>query len=155
MKGLRPNIIVKNLPLHRQAKEDEKTADQTRQVVRAFLKELKLDRVPVEFAKRFRSSPAMKGKGPPPVQIVLEKTSDKAQVFRALDGSKLDKIYKRISVTNEYPACLRADIREAEKQAYEIRNDGSGKKTKIVVREGKVQIMTKNKNDRQSPFVLI
>ena len=81
--------------------------------------------------------------------VKLAQPGQKAAIFAKIANLKRTP-YKTISVSNEYPACIRRLVAAAEKTAYQIRVDSSNQtKTRIEIANAKPIIKIKTKGSAE------
>ena len=148
MKDVRGNLILRNLKYHPKAEKDKETPEQTAEVVQNFLTELGVEgKIGPWMSRRFKGESK---KAPTIIQLKLQDSRDKALVFGALKGKKV----KGVSVSNEFPGCLREEIKEAEEKAKKIRED-TGNKTRTRVEVENYKVIIKIKKEGETKYTTI
>ena len=147
-RSIAANIVIRNLELV----SPNETKEQSRDLANNILAAVGLEDLEAEDAYRFKKNPKAKNNKPPALLVRLESPKDKKDLFEniaKLRGTKFGKI----SVQNQYPACMRAQIAEKEKEAYEIRQASKGKtKTRLWETGGKIYVQVKGEGEKFFKF---
>ncbi len=143
MRDVRKNLILRNVKYHPKADKEKETPQQTAEMIEKFFSELGIEKkVGPWMSKRYRGDG--KNKAPTIIQLKLTDARDKALIYGALKGKKT----KGISVSNEFPGCLKEQIKEAETKAKKIREDSGNKtRTRVEVEDYRVVIRVKKEGD--------
>jgi len=151
MEQVKGGLIIKNVPICKKAREEKRNETQNEACDTFYyeiLLPLGLEKVIERFdAWRFPTRPGSK-LTQPLLKVVLTYPTQKSALFRALSSSQ-NKIHSSITIKNEYPRSLREDYKNADAAAFNIRKDSHKEtRTKIIMREGKVKVLVKEKNDK-------
>lgn len=127
---VRNNLLLLNLEMHPNTKNNVETREQTEEQVQNFLCKLKLDGKVKNFGcRRFRQRDPDKARGPPMVHLRCQEGYHKGMIFGALAREKTGG---RVSVVNEFPLSLKNEHKRLEEEAKKIR-ENSNKSTKTRI----------------------
>ncbi len=82
----------------------------------------------------------------------LSSPKDKRDLFENIAKLRGTR-YEKISIQNQYPACMREQIAQKEKEAYEIRRATKGEtKTRLWEAGGTIYVQVKEPGDTHFKF---
>ena len=150
-KNIAANLIFRGLGMNA-----DETKQDTKSIVGDILKSMGLDDNMIDDAYRFKKSEKSNPAHPPVVLVKLKSPAMKGLIFKSIQKLR-DTDFKGIQIKNQYPAALSQEVFDAEKKAYEIREEGrktgSPVKTRVEIVRGKVYIKKKGVNDVNFVFM--
>ena len=124
-RDLAPNLVIRNLMGEGETKEE--AVEKIREIIEIMGV---TDEVRVRNAVRFRRSKNSNKAKPTIVRVVLDDAGMKPIFFKNINRLK-GTPWQRISVANEYPACVREQVKDLDFEGMLYRKAHPGAKTKI------------------------
>ena len=131
-------VVVRGLPLNKDAKNGKETTDQTLKQIKHWIKSTNLTLNSNDITKCHRGPNKYNSK-PGAIFIYLNDSQTKRSLYQDLSQTKENELkdsnYNKIAVTDIFPSYLKKDLSLLEEKAYQIRQSEPGTKTRIVLRD--------------------
>ena len=142
------NLIIRGLP-----ESDGESKKDVAEVIGGLLSTLGCqETVKVADAYRFKKSMKSKSTKAPPILVKLEQAGMKALIFKNVGKIESSK-YQGISIANQYPASIKADMAVVEKTGYEIRQANRTTKTKVEIYQGRPYLLIKKAGETEFKYL--
>ena len=137
------SVLIRNVPMkNKEGKEDFK---ETLILADSILDQAGLDRASIDDIFRLypQNMADLKGKAP---TLIIKFTSNLAKVRLFQNIEKIRKVYKGITILNDCPPSLSADMKKASQVAYDIRQGNSNVRTRCKITKTGIKLLVKEEN---------